>query len=374
MALTINGKTFRNLQEQVEYMTLWLSANALANEMGIKTLGRVDSEADLPANDPDHPFQYGDAYMVGEEGHTPYRMSIWTRDAGDGNPGWFDIGYFPTAPDQFSLVEINGQVVHIFNADTKLDKITGTPSYPKAYVLLPNGNQGSVEINANATADTIVRRTGGSQINVPYTPTEGTHAASKDYVDSNFLLKATGISTYGQAYVKAADGSQTRYDISVTANAYSIPYRDGNGQQNLPDQSIYTPGANQAISKSYADAHYASGVTRYAHHVVASIEMTNGEIYPIVVSYVDGSSSPTVALAGHWQKDLYSVSAYDMGENADHTEFKFAVVQFITDNHPVQEKGEGFLIHKIGGSDVVIDGTDDENINSVSVTDTVYQI
>lgn len=68
-------------------------------------------------------------------------------------------------------------------------KITGTPSYPKAYVLLPNGDQGSIEINANATADTIVRRTGGSQINVPYTPTAATSATSKDYVDSK--LNAT---------------------------------------------------------------------------------------------------------------------------------------------------------------------------------------
>ena len=63
-----------------------------------------------------------------------------------------------------------------------------------------------------------------------------------------------------------------------------------------------------------------------------------------------------------------------MGENADHTTFRFTVIPFITDNHPLQEKGEGFLIHKIGGFDVVIDGSDDANIDSVSAVDTVYQI
>ena len=268
MALTFNGKVFRNLQEQVQYITLWLSANALANEMGIKTLGRVDSEADLPANDPDHPFQYGDAYMVGEEGETPYRMSIWTRDAGDGNPGWFDIGYFPTAPDQFSLVEINGQVVHIFNADTKLEKVTTATTLAQLYYKAADGTQGMVDVSDGADGGSVAKRTATGQI-VCEDPTADKEAATKKYVDDNAVHKQTGASSYFQVYGKNTDGTQAMCNANANVTGGALVIRQSNGNVKLPLTPV---NDDDGACKKYVDDN-ATG-TRYIHSLLLTYEIS----------------------------------------------------------------------------------------------------
>ena len=373
MALTFNGKVFRNLQEQVQYITLWLSANSLANEMGIKTLGRVDSEADLPANDPDHPFQYGDAYMVGEKGHTPYRMSIWTRDAGDGNPGWFDIGYFPTAPDQFSLVEINGQVVHIFNADTKLDKQTGVSTYRKLYMKEADGTQSMIDISTDTVSGSVVSRD-GEQINVPSTPANTYNATSKKYVDDNFVAKATGTTSYKQAYIKLENGTQGMASMSSgDAGEGFIVLRAANAQINLPDQSIYTPGAYQAISKSYADAHYGSGLVNYLHSVSVELTLASGDIYPFRIDYIDTSSTPITSFYGAEGK-LMTVYPDGQGEHSDNTSFNFTVRLTTGTLNPYGNVGNGFILKPTNDAEVYIGGTQSTEISSQSVVDTVSQL
>ena len=85
----INGKVFRNIQEQVEKNKQDIAAmkniDNILNEFGIKVLGRVDTELDIPEGT----YEYGDAYLVGTE--TPYDMYIWTR--ADGSEGvWENIG------------------------------------------------------------------------------------------------------------------------------------------------------------------------------------------------------------------------------------------------------------------------------------------
>ena len=47
--------------------------------MGITVLGQVDAESDIPEAE----YQYGDAYLVGEE--EPYDIYIFTRDDADGS-------------------------------------------------------------------------------------------------------------------------------------------------------------------------------------------------------------------------------------------------------------------------------------------------
>lgn len=82
MAITIDGKIFRNIQEQVEKnkrdIAAWSSIQFTLNNFGITVLGRVDTEADIP----EATYEYGDAYLVGEE--DPYDIYIFTRDGADG--------------------------------------------------------------------------------------------------------------------------------------------------------------------------------------------------------------------------------------------------------------------------------------------------
>lgn len=96
MAITIDGVTFRNLQEQVlknkqDIAKHYEVDRALAN-FGIKVVGRADTSDDLP--DPtSYTGAYGDAYAVGTE--APYDYYIYTRpdpDAGEATAYWLNAG------------------------------------------------------------------------------------------------------------------------------------------------------------------------------------------------------------------------------------------------------------------------------------------
>lgn len=297
MAMEYEGKTYRNLQEQVAYLTRFLSANTLANEMGIKVLGRVDSVDDIPAGD----YEYGDAYMIGEEGHTPYRMVIWSRDAGDGNPGWFDIGYFPTAPDEFSIVEVNGEPVHIFDADTKLDIVTKITTFRQLYSKKADGSQEMVDVSTAASPYCIVWRVDQSQINMPnqvtYPPSDD-QAISKRYAVINFVEKQTSVTTYAQAYVKTNGGEQRMLDVAATANANAIVLRNNQGQIALPNQITYPPTDDDyAVSKRYVDA--VVGQLLYLHDIYIVYTIDANTTLGIRCYLVNGSSTAITALSNN---------------------------------------------------------------------------
>ena len=100
--LTIDGKEFRNLEEQVlknkNDIENALQLKNLLSDFGIRIIGQVESAYQIPSvsnykeNNPN--WEYGDAYTVGTE--SPYDLYILTR-ANNNNPQdfWFDIGEFP---------------------------------------------------------------------------------------------------------------------------------------------------------------------------------------------------------------------------------------------------------------------------------------
>ena len=96
---TIDGKTFRNIQEQVlknaQDIQHIKEFNAYLDQYGIKIVGIVAESIDLP--DPQtYEGNYGDAYAVGDE--APYDYYVFTRPfEGEEYPQWFDIGTFPLA-------------------------------------------------------------------------------------------------------------------------------------------------------------------------------------------------------------------------------------------------------------------------------------
>ena len=100
--LTVDGKEFRNLEEQVlknkNDIENALQLKNLLSDFGIRIIGQVESAYQIPSvsdykeNNPN--WKYGDAYTVGTE--SPYDLYILTR-ANNNNPQdfWFDIGEFP---------------------------------------------------------------------------------------------------------------------------------------------------------------------------------------------------------------------------------------------------------------------------------------
>ena len=95
--LITDNKVLRNLQEQVAKnksdISDILEAKAVIAEFGIRVVGEVDTEAELP--DPaTYSGEYGDAYTVGTQ--TPYDYYIFTRPNDDiPQAHWFNVGQFP---------------------------------------------------------------------------------------------------------------------------------------------------------------------------------------------------------------------------------------------------------------------------------------
>ena len=91
----LNNEEYRNLEEQVlenkQKIAEHYNIDRVLADFGIKVLGQVNSEADLP--DPAGDFDYGDAYAVGTA--EPYSFYIYTRpdpNGGHESNWWFNIG------------------------------------------------------------------------------------------------------------------------------------------------------------------------------------------------------------------------------------------------------------------------------------------
>lgn len=105
--LTIDGKQYRNLEEQVgknksdiEYI---LNEQGVLNQFGIKVVGQVASQSLLQSVDTykqENPnWEYGDTFAIGTQ--PPYDLFVLTRANLDNpNDYWFDIGDFPLAGPQ----------------------------------------------------------------------------------------------------------------------------------------------------------------------------------------------------------------------------------------------------------------------------------
>ena len=100
--ITIDGKQYRNLQEQVgknkDDITNIKRGQIVLSQFGIKVVEHVNLSSDIPTvadyKQSNPGWDYGDAYAVGA--NTPYDMYLLTR-ADDSNPTdyWFNIGVFP---------------------------------------------------------------------------------------------------------------------------------------------------------------------------------------------------------------------------------------------------------------------------------------
>jgi hypothetical protein len=105
--LTIDGKEYRNLEEQVKKnqddIKFIVEEQGVLNQFGIKVVGKVNNLDELPSVEDfkiEYPeWEYGDAFAVGTT--TPYVLVVLTR-ASLNNPNdyWFNIGQFPLVGPQ----------------------------------------------------------------------------------------------------------------------------------------------------------------------------------------------------------------------------------------------------------------------------------
>ena len=102
--ISINNKELRNAMEQIEKnkqdIAKHYTVDRVLADFGIRVIGNVDTEADLP-NPDEFTGNYGDAYAVGES--EPFQFFIWTRpdpNAGEPNAYWLGIGPLAIAGPQ----------------------------------------------------------------------------------------------------------------------------------------------------------------------------------------------------------------------------------------------------------------------------------
>lgn len=129
-------------------------------------------------------------YVLADENHD----NASTRYIYDN--GWeFQIVINETAFTQAQLDAINSgaTAAKISDIANKVDKTNGVA---KVYATNGSGNQTTLDYGMGASQYKLVQRAANGQINVPETPTSNEHAASKKYVDTNFVANSNVKDTY----------------------------------------------------------------------------------------------------------------------------------------------------------------------------------
>lgn len=155
-------------------------------------LGSIASADLLPSASTMTP---GSAYLVVEDATTGnYDLYVIVSPNPDDPTTffWQNTGLLSAG----TTITIDGGVVSTFNADTKLDKVTSTANYKRAYIINPDGTQGTNYLattpeNAGVNfIPTYRSRTVGnnnaetSSVLITGTPFYPSHAANKKYVDT----------------------------------------------------------------------------------------------------------------------------------------------------------------------------------------------
>lgn len=304
----IDGKVFRNIQEQVQKNKSDIAGiknvEMILNEFGVKVLGRVDTEAEIPEGT----YEYGDAYLVGTE--TPYDMYIYTRDdlAGEfinigpismvgpqgpkgdkgdkgdtGNTGAtgatgngiYTITKTSTAglEDTYTIAFTNGTsttfiVTNGANGQNGADGDPGQSFMIMGVInntsLLPDPsitprNYAYVYNDGDPTTPDKLYYITGTAGNEVWSYSSFAQVGSTVYVNGNTvstfnadtkLDKVTSTSTYDQVYAKAASGANGMLNVDTSSNGNVIVQRNSQGQIYVP----LTPyDGSCATSKDYVD-------------------------------------------------------------------------------------------------------------------------
>ena len=126
--ITIDNVQYRNLEEQVGYLTAAFHSGKLIDELGIKVLGVFPDLATAKATI-GPPYEYGDAFEIG--GTKPYNLYIYTRDIED----FFDFGPFPAPGPQGKVgptpdISIKASVTNTIGMPEAIVTKTGTDEAP----------------------------------------------------------------------------------------------------------------------------------------------------------------------------------------------------------------------------------------------------
>ena len=130
-------------------------------------------------------------------------------------------------------IKIGSKIFTIHNytvaIDGKLDKKTGTTTYPQAYIKNTNGQQTMFSVTPSSAASTIVIRNANGNAKIAE-PTDNKDIANKSYVDTADAKKVDKKTTTGY-FAYTHDGStQGELKISKSNDASTLAQRDSAGR------------------------------------------------------------------------------------------------------------------------------------------------
>ena len=208
------------------------------------------------------------AYLVGTA--APYTLYVQVGETVE-TAQWRDVGPFNAA----TAVRVNGVYEDVWDADTKLDKITTTTSTNQVYVKSVNGEQAMLPVSSSVIGGAIINRTTDGNILVPTVSETSNvnYAANKNYVDTKFLAKQTGLSQLNQVYVKTTAGNNEMFNLDTNETANTIARRNASGMIYVAvpaDESSASFTNGTAVNKGYVNNKFLAkpatainGVVRY---------------------------------------------------------------------------------------------------------------
>ena len=155
---------------------------------------------------------------------------------GDGDKIWG--GLSSSSSGGGTAVSVGGVYQNVWDADTKLDKVTDATTYPQIYVKAGDGTQTMYNVSTDIVNGAIPRRTTNGDVLIPNVSVSPYGAVNKNYVTDNFLAKpiATGIVRFN-----VTDGTTSTYGIYQSApGAQQIPLAKTGGRitTNTPTEDL----------------------------------------------------------------------------------------------------------------------------------------
>lgn len=412
--MNYDGKTYRNLEGQVKYLTEVAEAlDERITEVAANIPSKMIVEELPEEGDPNI------TYYVGPKGTEPnlyYEVWVWVQEEPDGPFVWRELedtdqvdlsGYLPkvetvtTNPQvyvknadgtqgMFNIVkdgydansiarrtgggqvvcnapEGNNDAVNLNYANNNFvaqDKST-TP-YAKAYIKKADGTQDAISMASTPNQGFIVQYNTSGTLRCKDPLGNGEDVVNLSYANDHYLAKQTGTSSYAKCYAKATDGSQTMITIQNGAGAGTIPIRDGSGQLTVPA----TPTDNtNAASKQYVDA--AVGQLIYHHDMVIQYTLTGDTDYVKIAAHSDNNTS-TAFISIDWHNMPLIMPDYAMYHH-NSNDYLASVTKLPYGLHQDEfsEPRDGFLLTYWDGSALQNVRVNSSIFNTPTVTDVV---
>ena len=415
MAMNYDGKTYRNLQEQVGYLTAkW---QELANEID-ELRAQIPSKMiveELP--------ETGDpliTYYVGPKGTAPnqyYEVWIWVQEEEDGPFVWRELedtdqvdlsGYLPIQDGVTSLpqayIKTEAGVQAMMNMDiaataltimardsngrTKVaapsadgdaankkycddgfvSKQTGASAMYKVYGKSTSGDQGMLDVTSEKHGATLAFRDANGTTKFG-TPTDSEHAATKGYVDGGFVAKDTAVTSFPRLYSKNPDGTQGFLVVNMyTSTEGNVPIYQSGGRL-----VVGAPTSNSdAATKQYVDA--AVGQLIYKHEITLGFTV-NSRIFSLDIVVLNGTSTAYTSTDGRHMLTSIKTSACNITTSSWVDNKFWSVVVCPSDKYIHDETGVGFLLTAgVDGTTIYVDGIDpsyNSDISNVTISDVV---